>query len=261
MQGKTGKAEQARNYFIKIENQLKEIVTKNISNKNFNMLNTLNYKGTLVITTTEFAKYYSTGYQNILASFYAHQCHFKEGIHYFLLKINEEKEFRIMNKLSITSKLYLWTSKSLPLFAKIVNSSVAWKQYKKMLDIVHNKVENPKEIATNNMQQLPENRKQLPIQNKWYLKNSYKIERICKALDIEKREFLHIVLTKIQEKYDMEGIKNAYGKVNVKTIDYATDIIDCLPELSEMADDVLLEYMLSIVDKFALLKSMTVEKM
>ncbi len=74
---------------------------------------------------------------------------------------------------------------------------------------------------------------------------------------MEVKDFNHIVLTKIQEKYNMETIGAAYKNQNGTVPRYAMDIIDCFSELGEIADGVLMGYMLSIVDKFAFLKQIT----
>jgi len=189
-------------------------------------------------------------------------------VHYFLLEINEEIKFRKENGLNLHTKLYLWTRRGALMFTKIINNNVGWNQYNRILDTLFEQMEwagtqNQKireEVDTGkNTGKLPEAIKQLPLpsQDKWYLRNTYKIERICKALDIEIKDFNHMVLMKIQEKYSMEAIGAAYKKQNGTVPKYAMDIIDCFSELGEIADEVLVGYMLSIVDKFALLKQIT----
>ncbi len=203
-------------------------------------------------------------YSNITEKKYKEQ--FDKGIHYFLLEMDEEIELRKMNGLNTATKLYLWTRKGSLMFTKIINNGVGWEQYKKLLDILFQKtygdnIENSgKDIVagTDGIQQsLAICEKQLKPQNNWYLKNSYKIERICKALDIKVKEFNHLVIAKIQEKYDMTFIGELYKNKNGSTPEYALDIINYFPELSEIADNVLYEFMLSIIDRFTLVKDIS----
>lgn len=226
----------------------------------------LDFHGSPVITTSELARHYGIPYQNVLTTFYRHKEHFDKGIHYFLLEMDEEIEFRKMNGLNTATKLYLWTRKGSLMFTKIINNDIGWKQYKNILDILFQKtygddIENSsKDIVAGTdciQQPLAICEKHLKPQNNWYLKNSYKIERICKALDIKVKEFNHLVIAKIQEKYDMAYIGELYKDKNGSTPEYALDIINYFPELSEIADNVLYEFMFSIIDRFSLVKNIS----
>lgn len=228
--------------------------------------NALDFHGSPVITTSELAKHYETSCQNVLGIFYRYKEHFDKGIHYFLLEVDEEMEFRKMNGLNTATKLYLWTRKGSLMFTKTINNDIGWEQYKKILDILFQKTygddaeNNHKDTVagTDCMQQpLAICEKQLKPQSNWYLKNAYKIERICKALGMEIKEFNHLVLAKIQEKYDMTYIGKTYKDKNGSTPEYALDIINHFPELSEIADNVLYEFMLSIIDRFSLVKDIS----
>lgn len=223
------------------------------------VLNTLNFHGLPVITSFELAKHYGVPRQNILNAFYRYEKYFNKGIHYFLVEADEEVEFRKINGLSST-KLYLWTRKGSLMFTKVVHNEIGWEQYKTLLDILFQKTyddkSSNKDIEAENIKKplMTTHEKQLKPQSNWFLKNSYKIERICKALDIGVKEFNRMVILKIQEKYDMELISKLYKDKNGNAPEYALDIVNQFPELGEIADDVLYEFIFSIIDKFSLIK-------
>lgn len=241
--------------------------TDNFTDNLTNTPNALNFHNAPVITTSELSKHYGISCQNVLTAFYRHKEHFDKNIHYFLLEMDEEIEFRKMNGLNMATKLYLWTRKGSLMFTKIINNDIGWNQYKRILDILFLRAYGDEKkvrdgaMGTENMHQplMTICDKQLKPQNNWYLKNLYKIERICNALDINKKEFNHLILTKIQGKYDMEHIGAAYKGKNGKPPEYALDIIGYFPELLEITDDMLLEYMLSVVDKYSLLKGVAIK--
>lgn len=239
----------------------------------------LDFHGTPVITTSEIAKHYRVSSQNVLTAFYRNKEYFKQGVHYFILEADEEPEFRAANGLNTITKIYLWTRKGSLMFTKIINNEIGWKQYNEILDILFQKTygdasggcsmektetgetEQPARVSENvSSTENSGNEHQLKLQESWYLKNAYKIERVCKALDIETKEFNHLVIAKIQERYDMEHIGEMYKKKNGKSPEYALNIISCFPELSEIADNVLSEFMLSVIDRFSLIRSMAYGK-
>ncbi len=235
-----------------------------------NIPHTLEYNNEPVITTTELAKHYRTSSQSILNAFYRHENYFDKEIHYFLLEANEGMKFRKENGLNPYTKLYLWTKKGSIMFTKIINNEIGWNQYKRILDILMDKINGCENVSgvgkgtlntdIDSSRQLPDNTGRFLLQDKWYLKNAYKIERICKALGMDKKEFYHMVINKVQEKYNMKSIENEYKDRNGTAPEYAMDIIDCFSELSEIADNVLTEYMLLIVDNFSLLKKIASAK-
>lgn len=239
-----------------------------------NKPNALDFHNTPVITTSELSKHYGIPYQNILTTFYRHRDYFEKDIHYFLLEMDEEVEFRAMNGLNTSTKLYLWTKKGSLMFTKVINNEVGWNQYKRILDILfevtygqeentgigsNSKNSKNTEVKTQEMQYPILADKQLKTQSNWFLKNAYKIERICNALDMSVKEFNHLIIAKIQEKYDMEHIGATYKCKIGKSPEYALDIIGCFPELSEVADDMLFEYMLSVIDRYTLMKSIAMK--
>lgn len=231
-----------------------------VNTQSLNTPNALNFHGLPVITTSELAKYYKTSCQNVLGIFYRYKEHFDKGIHYFLLEVDEEMEFRKMNGLNTATKLYLWTRKGSLMFTKTINNDIGWENYKMLLDILFQRTysdENSnKDIETENIKKplIVTYEKQLKPQGNWFLKNSYKIKRICKALDMEVKEFNQMVIMKIQEKYDMESIGKLYKDKNGNAPEYALDIVNQFPELGEIADGVLYECIFSIIDKFSLIK-------
>ena len=255
------------------DNNVDRYNTKNDNASTYSIPNTLLYHNTPVITTTELAKHYDTTKQNISVMFGRYKEWFREGKHYFLLAANEETAFRKEHRLGTTSKLYLWTRKGSLMFTKVISNEIGWGNYCRILDILFERMEENKKVdnsidnikSIENTLQLPNCTdvtlvSQLKPQSNWYLKNSYKIERICKALDMEIKEFNHLILTKIQEKYDMGYIGELYKDKNGSTPEYALDIISHFPELSKIADDLLSEYMLSVIDKFSLVKDMATIK-
>ena len=99
---------------------------------NFKNLSKVVYSNQLVLTTEQIAQFYECETRNISENFKNNEEHFIEGIHYFKLKGEDLKNFRLQSKIigltisSMTRWLYLWTKQGTIHHCKIINSNHAW---------------------------------------------------------------------------------------------------------------------------------------
>lgn len=94
----------------------------------------IQWKGRKVITTAQLAEIYETDANNVQATFGRNQERFKEGVHYFLLKGQELREFKdYLTDSQLVAKnaplLYLWTHRGASRHCKILDTEKAWEQF------------------------------------------------------------------------------------------------------------------------------------
>lgn len=94
----------------------------------------IQWKGRKVITTAQLAEVYETDANNVQANFGRTQERFKEGVHYFLLKGQELREFKdYLTDSQLVAKnaplLYLWTHRGASRHCKILDTEKAWEQF------------------------------------------------------------------------------------------------------------------------------------
>lgn len=94
----------------------------------------IQWKGRKVITTAQLAEVYETDANNVQANFGRNQERFKEGVHYFLLKGQELREFKdYLTDSQLVAKnaplLYLWTHRGASRHCKILDTEKAWEQF------------------------------------------------------------------------------------------------------------------------------------
>lgn len=94
----------------------------------------IQWMGQKVITTAQLAAVYETDVNNVQANFGRNQERFKEGVHYFLLKGQELREFKdYLTDSQLVAKnaplLYLWTHRGASRHCKILDTEKAWEQF------------------------------------------------------------------------------------------------------------------------------------
>lgn len=90
--------------------------------------------GQRVITTELLARVYETDANNIKNNFNNHRGNFKEGIHYFLLRGRDLRDFkREVHSIDLVApnvnRLYLWTERGANRHCKILDTPKAWEQF------------------------------------------------------------------------------------------------------------------------------------
>lgn len=86
-----------------------------------NELQIVEYEGVRVVTTKQVAEAYGTDSKQVSQGFNRNKDKFKEGKHYYLLKGEELKAFRLKADLpNNIGRLYLWTDRGALLVAKII---------------------------------------------------------------------------------------------------------------------------------------------
>lgn len=116
------------------------VVTENAENFNVDEITRIEYKGQLVLTTEQLAKFYGTKINNIQANFKNNADRFIEGKHYFKLEGEELAAFKnsLKNFQSIDVKakntLYLWTRQGAARHCKSVGTNTAWDVFEVLED-------------------------------------------------------------------------------------------------------------------------------
>lgn len=113
--------------------------------ENFNVdeITRIEYKGQLVLTTEQLAKFYGTKVDNIKRNFSNNKDRFIEGKHYFKLEGEELATFK--NRVKIfppvkiqispqTTVLYLWTKQGAARHCKSVGTDMAWEVFEVLED-------------------------------------------------------------------------------------------------------------------------------
>lgn len=94
----------------------------------------IEHDGQRVITTELLAEVYETDTNNLAQNFKRNKEHFKEGIHYFLLRGDDLRNFkREMTDSHLVApnvnQLYLWTERGANRHCKILDTPKAWEQF------------------------------------------------------------------------------------------------------------------------------------
>nr|DAM25541.1 MAG TPA: hypothetical protein [Caudoviricetes sp.] len=115
------------------ENEGRKRMNEIIKVGNHNVVE-IQWKGRKVITTAQLAEVYETDANNVQANFGRNQERFKEGVHYFLLKGQELREFKdYLTDSQLVAKnaplLYLWTHRGASRHCKILDTEKAWEQF------------------------------------------------------------------------------------------------------------------------------------
>lgn len=119
------------------------VVTETAENFNVDEITRIEYKGQLVLTTEQLAKFYGTKINNIQANFKNNADRFIEGKHYFKLEGEELATFKnwLKNfqpvKIQISPKtpvLYLWTRQGAMRHCKSVGTDMAWEVFEVLED-------------------------------------------------------------------------------------------------------------------------------
>lgn len=96
-------------------------------------LQIVEYEGVRVVTTKQIAEAYEADAKQVSQGFNRNKAKFTEGKHYFLLRGNDLKAFRLKADLpSNIGRLYLWTHKGALLMAKIIDTEKAWQAYERL---------------------------------------------------------------------------------------------------------------------------------
>ena len=92
--------------------------------------NALTYRGETVFTTETLAQMFGAQPENIRNNFFRNKDRFQSGTHYHSLAGGELREYKIHGLVGCgnrTSKVILWTAKSLGVHAKILDTPSAWR--------------------------------------------------------------------------------------------------------------------------------------
>lgn len=100
-----------------------------------NELQQVKYDNQLILTTEQLAEFYETTVDTIKVNFNNNKSKFEEGKHYYLLKGDKLKQFRLQVKnlylqiSPMTRSLYLWTKRGASRHAKMLGTDQAWDVY------------------------------------------------------------------------------------------------------------------------------------
>ena len=204
-----------------------------------NELKALEYHDIRVITSNQLAEAYGTTNKQISQAFNRNKDRYVEGKHYFLLRGNELKSFRLKAEMEGNGvKMALWTQRGALLIAKSIDTDTAWDAYEGLVDFYFDRKEETRPmIAAKENVPFPERSSTpLPKRPDWYQRNCGRIKKICNRLDIEHKELYHVILSNLGRVYDLKAVNEIYFRERGYYPEYAIDIVGYFPELEEAAD-------------------------
>lgn len=107
-------------------------------------LEQVSYNDQLILTTEQLAEFYETTVDTIKVNFNNNKSKFEEGKHYYLLKGDKLKQFRLQVKnlylqiSPMTRSLYLWTKRGASRHAKMLGTDRAWDVYDELEETYFN---------------------------------------------------------------------------------------------------------------------------
>lgn len=107
-------------------------------------LKQVSYNDQLILTTEQIAEFYETTVDTIKVNFNNNKSKFEEGKHYYLLKGDKLKQFRLQVKnlylqiSPMTRSLYLWTKRGASRHAKMLGTDRAWDVYDELEETYFN---------------------------------------------------------------------------------------------------------------------------
>lgn len=110
-----------------------------------NGLQQVKYNDQLILTTEQLADFYETTVDTIKVNFNNNKSKFEEGKHYYLLKGDKLKQFRLQVKnlylqiSPMTRSLYLWTKRGASRHAKMLGTDRAWDVYDELEETYFNR--------------------------------------------------------------------------------------------------------------------------
>lgn len=207
-----------------------------------NELQIVEYEGIRVVTTRQVAEAYGTDPKQVSQGFNRNKDKFKEGKHYYLLKGEELRAFRLKADLpNNIGRLYLWTDRGALLVAKIIDTDTAWAAYERLVDFYFEKkdeiaeqfpIERPRELYQTSSTPVPKN-------PNWFQRNNRRMTKICEKANVGRSTLYHHILLRLGEEYDLEAANRIYEEEIGKPPRYAPDIVSYFPELARMADNYL----------------------
>ena len=106
----------------------------------FTSLAKVTYSDQLILTTEQLAEFYGCETRNISDNFKNNEERFVENKHYFKLKGEELKNFRLQSETiglqisAMTRTLYLWTKRGAARHAKMLSTDRAWEVFEQLED-------------------------------------------------------------------------------------------------------------------------------
>lgn len=205
-------------------------------------LRIVEYEGIRVVTTKQIAEAYEADVKQVSQGFNRNKAKFTEGKHYFLLRGNDLKAFRLKADLpSNIGRLYLWTDKGALLMAKIIDTEKAWQAYERLVDFYFE----VKEEFNPPIEKFPEEQPRITYQTSstpvpknpsWQARNRRRINALCEKANTSVSTLYHHILLRLGEEYDLNAANRIYEEELGHVPKYAMDIVSYFPELARMAD-------------------------
>lgn len=205
-------------------------------------LQIVEYEGIRVVTTKQIAEAYEADVKQVSQGFNRNKSKFTEGKHYFLLRGNDLKAFRLKADLpSNIGRLYLWTDRGALLMAKIIDTEKAWQAYERLVDFYFE----VKEEFNPPIEKFPEEQPRITYQTSstpvpknpsWQARNRRRINTLCEKANTSVSTLYHHVLLRLGEEYDLNAANRIYEEELGHVPKYAMDIVSYFPELARMAD-------------------------
>lgn len=205
-------------------------------------LQIVEHEGIRVVTTRQIAEAYEADVKQVSQGFNRNKDKFTEGKHYYLLRGNDLKAFRLKADLPKNiGKLYLWTNRGALLMAKIIDTEKSWQAYEYLVDFyfeVKEKFNPPIERFPEEQPMIDYQTSNTPVPKNpsWKARNRRRINALCEKANTSVSNLYHHVLLRLGEEYDLNAANEIYEREVGHFPKYAMDIVNYFPELARMAD-------------------------
>lgn len=209
------------------------------------------YNGQRVVTFKDIDRVHQRKSGTAKASFRRNKKYFQDGLDYIVLtKDNVNGTQSTIGNIPPRG-ITLLTETGYLMIVKTFTDDLSWSVQRQLVNnyfekrVVQNvvdevpKIDKDKGRLIDRLMIDTSDRPRVPLIENWYQRNTGRIERICKIVNIPKKVLYHLLLKRLGEKYNLDAAKGIYTETVGAEPKYAMEIVSFFPELGEMADGLL----------------------
>lgn len=199
------------------------------------------YNGQRVVTFKDIDTVHQRTDGTARRNFRQNKKHFIEGEDYVIVhRNNSMDEIRPLDLPIPPKGITLITESGYLMLVKSFNDDLSWKVQRRLVNSYFNARE--QQVTCEEVEKesddsdLIEEKPQVPLIKGWHNRNKGRLARIQRRTGFTLTKIYHCILKNVGEKYNLKEANNMYKKCTGKEPEYAMDIIEYFPELSEAAD-------------------------
>lgn len=200
------------------------------------------YNGQRVVTFKDIDTVHQRTDGTARRNFRQNKKHFIEGEDYVIVhRNNSMDEIRPLDLPIPPKGITLITESGYLMLVKSFNDDLSWKVQRRLVNSYFNAKE--QQVTCEEVEKeadadidLIEEKPQVPLIKGWHNRNKGRLARIQRRTGFTLTRIYHCILKNVGEKYNLKEANNMYKKCTGKEPEYAMDIIEYFPELSEAAD-------------------------